>query len=80
MKRKTIPNAFWKGKAGMAEYNGTLRFIYPKEWATTLMAFNCTVPLYDAVMEPETVEEAYVMDIRDLKRRVEALEKEMQNT
>ena len=75
MKRVTIPNKFWRQKAMFFEqHDGKLGLMYAKEnLACPLMLFNATVPLYDAIITPETVEEANVK-IRELERRIAKLE------
>lgn len=76
MKRVTVPNEFWRAKAGFFEKrDGTLDMMLPKEWAISLMRFNTTVPLYDVNYMPDTLEEAHQM-INSLKRRIKELEKD----
>lgn len=55
--------------------DGELELIYSKEnLACPLMLFNATVPLYDGILTPETVEEEHTMKIRELERRIAELE------
>lgn len=83
MKRVTVPNEFWREKAGLVQYNGKEVNMLPKEWATALMLFNATIPLYEAKVQPETIEETTVWcetKMKELSDRVCALEERLLTT